>query len=112
MARLKPPFYTASIDPRWLGLGLKAAFGFGEGAGTPRDSQNGVAATLESSDWGYGAQGPVIVHDATTDRTSIATNSGTVLPTGDVTLILGYEKTDGTNRDSGAFGVDTATAAE
>ena len=111
MARLKPPF--PRVDPRWLGLGLKAAWSFTEGAGTPRDALNGLVATLASSDWGSGAQGPVIVHDATTDRTELAANSSTqLLPTGNVTIILGSRKTDATNRDSGAFGVDTATAAE
>jgi hypothetical protein len=112
MARLKPPYPAAGIDPRWLGLGLKAAWAFNEGSGPPRDALNRLAATLASSDWGSGAQGPVIVHDATTDRTELAANSSTLLPTGDVTIVLGSRKTDGTNRDSGAFGVDTATAAE
>lgn len=111
MARLKPP-YKPAIDPRWLGLGLKAAWAFNEGSGTPRDALNGLAATLASSDWGSGAQGPVIVHDATTDRTELVAASSALLPTGDVTIVLGARKTDGTNRDSGAFGVDTATAAE
>lgn len=111
MARLKPP-YKPAIDPRWLGLGLKAAWAFNEGSGTPRDALNGILATLASSDWGSGAQGPVIVHDATTDRTELVAASSALLPTGDVTIVLGSRKTDGTNRDSGAFGVDTATAAE
>ena len=110
MARLKPP-YPQAIDPRWLGLGLKAAWSFVEGAGSPRDALNGFAATLAASDWGSGASGPVIVHDAITDRTELGASS-TLLPTGDVTIILGSRKTDATNRDSGAFGVNTATAAE
>lgn len=111
MARLKPP-YPQALDPRWLGLGLKAAWSLSEGAGSPRDALNGLAATLAASDWGSGAQGAVIVHDATTDRTELAAASSTLLPTGDVTIVLGSRKTDGTNRDSGAFGVDTATAGE
>ncbi len=111
MARLKPP-YPQAIDPRWLGLGLKAAWAFSEGAGSPRDALNRLAATLASSEWGYGSQGANIVHDATTDRTELAAASSTLLPTADITIILGSRKTDSTNRDSGAFGVDTATAAE
>lgn len=78
MARLKPP-YLQAIDPRWLGLGLKAAWSFAEGAGSPRDALNRLAATLAASDWGSGAQGPVIVHDATTDRTEL-TPASSVLP--------------------------------
>ena len=113
MARVKPPSGSLRIDPRWLGQGLRAAWAFNESSGVSTyDALNRLVATLTSSDWGSGAQGPVIVHDATTDRTELAANSSTLLPTGDVTIILGSRKTDATNRDSGAFGVDTATAAE
>lgn len=52
-----------------------------------------------------------VVHNAIGDRTILTLDGTEILPTDDVTILLGYEKRDATNRASGAFG-DTGDAVD
>lgn len=69
-------------------------------------------ATIVTSTLGVNEHGRLINNVNTTDIVTIASDSSTILPTGPITIISGYEKTDATLRNSGPWGVDTATAGE
>lgn len=73
----------------------------------------GTVATGDAVLNGSALTGGVVVHDATTDTTTLAADSTSLLPTAatSATIMLGYRKRDGSNRASAAFGVDSSTDA-
>ena len=66
-----------------------------------------ASGSLTFPSWSAGARGGAMTYTATTDGISIGENTQHRIAT-DVTIILGYEKTDGTNRNSQAFGYNGA----
>jgi len=50
-------------------------------------------------------------HDNTSDYTELESTNDSILSLSEVSIILGYKKTDAILRDSGAFGFKTATAS-
>lgn len=69
----------------------------------------GTAAhgSLTSPSWGAGSQGGAMTYTANTDGLYIGENTHHKIAT-QVTIIIGYEKTDSTNRQSQAFGYNGA----
>lgn len=60
--------------------------------------------------WVSGTYGRAFNHDAQADRSSFG-DITSILPTSKCTILIGFRKTDTTNRDSGLFGIDPDVAA-
>jgi len=90
------------------------AWMFQEGSGASVDRLTGVATASVPVGyaWATGAWGPCAECTSVLHKWSLVTDASTVLPTTAMTAVLAYKKTDGSNRNSSAFGVDTAIVAE
>jgi hypothetical protein len=89
------------FDP--LANGLMGCWLLNEGVNRPRDLVKSVAGDLVSSAWGASQRGLVIVHDSTADRTTLLPTLAT-LPLQTVSIVSGYQKRDGVNRNSSLVG--------
>lgn len=89
-------------------------FGFVCNDGLVRDIVRNVQATWAAGDWapttsrGYPTKGRK--HTATSDTTTLGLTA-LLLPLANCTLVLGYQKTDGTNRNSAAIGNNSGVNA-
>lgn len=95
-----------------LARGIVAAWPMWEGGGgrlSSLASPARTAGTFHGSVWGGSPYGPTVKHDTTTDYVDFGASS--FLPTAGFTAALLYRKTDGTDRNSTAFGVATGVAA-
>ena len=104
--RVKPAFGAAQINwghalagPRLTGYWLFHMGGLRNLAG-----RSGLA-TQSDSVWGPSPLGSMLVHDNTSDTTTLASDSSLLLPTQEITIALEYRKLDTVNRASGAIGV-------
>ncbi len=92
---------------------LVAAYWFNELVDVPINSvDNQSAVSVTNGLWTRGLHGDAYRSDATDVTVSLTADADTFIPTKNVTIILGYRKTDATSRAAYAFAVDTATGGE
>ena len=109
-----PKPITPSLRRTSLTNGLVVALPFAErgslvsrnmAPGLPRVTQNATGAPT----WSANARGPALRFNNTTDTLPIAIDS-VFMPTGNITIVIGWKKTDATLRASVAFGDNIADA--
>ncbi len=114
--RTKPPKGVAVNHLHPEASALTRSLLFNEKAGQPRELLTGKRAALENTvTWSPSMQQPWSGSNlrigASDGRLNLG-DSSLFLPTGEITIILGYRKTDTSARASGAFGVANTVLGE